>query len=207
MPPPPGATGSSAPPPPSPGPSAVPPPPAPPIPPVPPAPPGAPAAPNVPPLPAAPMPPAASSVPAPPQAAPLSPPLVATTEDPHAVGAALGRLGMLSRRSAKTAAAVISALLHDGEMVEFGVGGNFLGKSAFAVLTDQRLLLVNDREWKPDVVNLDVDSSLEVQGMGDDRSASLTFTSGATTVMVESISDTALAREMAQRVRARTGQA
>lgn len=114
---------------------------------------------------------------------------------------------MLARRSAKTAAAIISVVLGDGEMVEFGVGGNYLGKSAFAVLTDQRLLIVNDREWKPDVVSLDVDNQLTVQGMGDDRTASLTFASGPTMVLVDGISDTALAREMAQRIRARTGQA
>ena len=114
---------------------------------------------------------------------------------------------MLTRRSARTAAAIASVLLEDGELVEQVLQGSYLGKSAVAVLTDRRLLVVNDREWKPDVRSIAIDPSLQVQGIGDDKSASLTFTGSGEPLSLETISDTALARELAQRVRLRTGQA
>ena len=98
-------------------------------------------------------------------------------------------------------------LLEDGERVEQLVGGRYLGESAVGLLTDRRFLVVNDREWRPDVRSIPVDPSVHVQGYGDDKSASLTFSGVGEPLTIESISDTALAREMAQRVRMRTGQA
>lgn len=113
---------------------------------------------------------------------------------------------MMTRRSARTAAAIASALLDDGEVVECLVQGSYEGSSAVAVLTGRRLLVVTDKEWKPSVVTVPLSSGDSVQGFGDDRSASLTFTSGGSVVSFESIGDTALAREMAQRARSRIGE-
>jgi hypothetical protein len=113
---------------------------------------------------------------------------------------------MLTRRSARTSAAIASALLDDGEVVECLVQGTYLGSNAVAVLTDRRVLVVNDKEWKPAVATLHLSAGDSVQGFGDDRSASLTFTSGGSQLSVESIGDTALAREMAQRARAQIGE-
>ena len=111
----------------------------------------------------------------------------------------------MSRRSGRTAAAIASVLLEDGEVVECLVQGDHLGAKAVAILTDRRLLVVNDKEWKPVVTSLHLVVGDSVQGFGDDRSASLTFTSGGVPLSIESISDTALARELAQRARAKIG--
>ncbi|MBK5224862.1 MAG: hypothetical protein JJE52_18705 [Acidimicrobiia bacterium] len=119
----------------------------------------------------------------------------------------MGRLGMLARRAARVPAAICSVLLDDGERVEQLVAGDVLGEGGVAVLTDRRLLVANAREWKPDVRSLAVGPELQVVGLGDDRSASLTFTGVGDPLLIENIGDTALAREMAQRVRRRTGQA
>jgi len=113
---------------------------------------------------------------------------------------------MMSRRSARVAAAIASSVLEDGELVECLVQGSYQGSNAVAVLTGRRLLVVNDKEWTPAIVSVHLSAGDSVQGFGDDRSASLTFTSGDTVVSVESISDTALARELAQRARAQIGE-
>jgi hypothetical protein len=113
---------------------------------------------------------------------------------------------MMTRRSARTAAAIAASVLDDGEVVECLVQGAYQGSNAVAVLTGRRLLVVNDKEWKPAVVTLHLSAGDTVQGFGDERTASLTFTSGGTAVSVESISDTALAKEMAQRARAQIGE-
>ena len=114
---------------------------------------------------------------------------------------------MLPRRSARTAAAIASVLLDDGELVEQVVPGKYLGHNAVGVLTDRRLLVVNDREWTPDVRSVAISPGLAVQGFGDDRTASLTFSGDGDPLSIEGISETGLARELAQRVRGRTGQA
>ena len=97
-------------------------------------------------------------------------------------------------------------LLEDGEVVECLVQGDYQGSHAVAVLTDRRVLVVNDKEWKPSVVTLHLGPGDSVQGFGDDRTASLTFTSSGTQVVVEGIGDTGLAREMAQRARTQIGE-
>ena len=65
------------------------------------------------------------------------------------------------------------------------------------------LLLVNDREWKPDVAEFTDDGGLTVQGWQDDRSASLMIQRESQAAQIERIGDRPLAMEMAQRLRAR----
>jgi hypothetical protein len=62
----------------------------------------------------------------------------------------------------------------------------------------RRVLLVNGREWKPDVLQLDVIAGLTVQGWQDDRVASLVFQTGGAAVTIDQIAE----REMAQRLAA-----
>jgi hypothetical protein len=113
---------------------------------------------------------------------------------------------MMTRRSARVAVAIASALLDDGEVVECLVQGSYMGSNAVAVLTDRRLLVVNDKEWKPAQVTLHMSAGDSVEGFGDDRTAALTFHSGGQSVAIESIGDTGLAREMAQRARTQIGE-
>ena len=123
--------------------------------------------------------------------------------DPHGLGMALGRLGGGARRSGRAAATAVAVLLREGETVECVVQGQYYGANAVVVLTNDRLLVVNDREFRPDVFELTIDDAVTVQGWADDRSASLLIQHHETTAQVERIGDRAIAQEMAQRIRSR----
>jgi hypothetical protein len=98
-------------------------------------------------------------------------------------------------------------LLDHAEIVECVAAGRMEGEPAVAVLTDRRILLVNERAWTPSVTSLAVDQSLTVQGWQDSRTASLTFVTGASQHVLEQITDKQLAIEAAGRIRARNGTA
>lgn len=125
--------------------------------------------------------------------------------DPHAFLPSVGRLSNAARKAARVPATVAAALLAEGEMVELMVVGKVFGRDAVSVLTDKRLLVVNDNELQPFVQEFEVSDELTVQGWEEGRTASLIFTKGEQSGRVDAIVDTALAREMAGRIRARTG--
>jgi hypothetical protein len=105
---------------------------------------------------------------------------------------------LFSRRSGRVSFGILGALLEDNERVDVLVQGRLLGEEGACVLTDRRVLLVNGREWKPDVLQLDVIAGLMVQGWQDDRVASLVFQTGGAAVTIDQIAE----REMAQRLAA-----
>ncbi len=121
--------------------------------------------------------------------------------DPHGLGMAAARLGGGARRAGKVALAVLATTLGEGDVVAVVVQGRFRGEPAVAALVDGRVVLANDRQWKPDVVTLVVDGDLVVHGWQDDRTATLTFAVGDRHEVVERIGDRGLAIEMAQRIR------
>lgn len=121
--------------------------------------------------------------------------------DPHGLGLSVSRLGSGARRAGKVALAVLSTVLEDGDVVAVVVQGRFRGEAAVAALVEGKVVIVNDRQWKPDVVVLPVDTQLVVQGWQDERTASLTFVSGDRHEVIERIGDRGLAIEFAQRVR------
>jgi hypothetical protein len=125
------------------------------------------------------------------------------SNDPAGLGAALGRLGSGGRKGAKAAATAVAVLLREGEVVECIVQGQLYGANAVALLTNARLLLVNDREFRPDIVEFVVDASIIVQGWADERAAALQVQSGAVSAQIERIGDKPIAQELAQRIRAR----
>jgi hypothetical protein len=127
--------------------------------------------------------------------------------DPHGVGVAVGRLGIIARRSAKVPAAILAAVLPEGAVVEALVQGRFRGVSGVAALAGDAVVLINDRPWKPDVVRLELSPDLLVEGRNDERSASLAFVTPEGREVVEGIGDRQLAVEMAVRVRDRVGAA
>ena len=127
--------------------------------------------------------------------------------DPHQLGLAVGRLGSAAKRHGKTAFVVASALLQDGEVVEALVQGRFEGQPGAAVLTQHRVLLVNEAEWKVGSASVDIEPDLTVQGWQDDKVASLIFQSGGREITIDAIGDRALAQEMAGRVRAKVAEA
>jgi hypothetical protein len=121
--------------------------------------------------------------------------------DPHALAVSVNRLGGGARRAGKVALAVLSALLEEGEVVAVVVQGRFRGVPAVAALVEGKVMLVNERQWKPDVAVLPVDGNLVVQGWQDERTATLTFVTGDRHEVIERIGDRGLAIEMAQRIR------
>ena len=115
----------------------------------------------------------------------------------------MSRLGGGARRGSKAAAAALGVLLAEGEVVEAVVAGQLYGANALGALTNERFLVVNDREFKPDVIGLKVDAGCTVQGWQDDRSAALLVQSGGQSAQIERIADRPLAVEMAHRLRGR----
>jgi len=161
-----------------------------------------------------PPPPAAEGTPPPPpvtepqSSAPATPPIdpgPTGPVDPHGFGAAIERLGFLTKRSARLPALIAATELADGERVELIVQGTWLGRTAVGVLTDRRLVVANDREWKPDIRSVETGPGLVVQGWGDERSASLHLSGAGEPVGIADIGDAGLARELAQALRARAG--
>ena len=148
-------------------------------------------------------PPAPAALPAPPLG--YGPPPGPQSYDPHGIGAAASRLGGGACRAAKVSLAVLGAVLESDDVVTMVVQGGFRGHAGVVALVGDRVVLVNERQWKPDVAILPVDPKLVVQGWQDERSATLTFIVGGTHDVIERIPDRALAIEMAQRVRHRAG--
>jgi hypothetical protein len=124
-------------------------------------------------------------------------------EDPHGIGPAIGRLGIIARRSAKVPVAILSAALQEGDSVEMLVQGRFRGFTAVGAFVGGAVVLVNDRQWKPDVVRVELTPELLVQGWQDDRTASLTFVTPGGHEVLDGIDNRPLAVELAQRVRER----
>jgi len=81
--------------------------------------------------------------------------------------------------------------------------GRFLGAPAVIVVTDHRMLVVNDRQWEPDIVPVGLEPGLEVEGRRDDHSAALVFRRGGAELVVDLITDPDAARDVASLVRAR----
>lgn len=136
----------------------------------------------------------------------VAPPVVGP-DDPHQLGLAVGRLGSAARRHGKVAFTVASALLTPGEVVEAVVQGRFQGEIGAAVLTGNRVLLVNEAQWHAASETVAIEPSLTVQGWQDDSVASLIFQSGDHSATIEAIGDRQLAQEMAGRVRAKVAEA
>jgi hypothetical protein len=147
---------------------------------------------------------------------PTRPPLVVPSEpappepesplgvvDPAELGPAVARLAAGSQRAGRVAMAILSAMLHEGERVESLVVGQYQNHAGVAVLTSERILLVNDHEWVPDVREIAITAHLVVQGWQDDRTASLVFVTEGVSVTISLIVDRPVAQEMAHAIRAK----
>jgi hypothetical protein len=126
--------------------------------------------------------------------------------DPHGIGQAVSRLSSGAKRGGKIAFAVLGAVLEPDDVVEIVVQGRLHGVPGAAALVGAKLVLVNERQWKPDVVVLTIGNALQVQGWQDERTASVLLTVGGQQEVVERIPDRLLAVEFAQRIRERIGQ-
>ena len=127
------------------------------------------------------------------------------TTDPHQLGAAVDRLSSSTRKASAAAFAVAAVSLAEGEIVQLAIGCRFLGADGAVVLTDRQMLITNARPWQPDVVPVALESGLTVQRWQDDRSAALVFARAGHELVVDQISDRAIAQELAAEVRRRSG--
>jgi hypothetical protein len=155
------------------------------------------------PPPGVPVPPGGYAVPGPYGAPPpgYGPPPGPVIYDPHGVGVAASRLSGSARRNGKVALAVLASVLDEGEVVTMVVQGRVRGEPGVVALVGSKVVLVNERQWKPDVVVIDLDSKLRLHGWQDERSATVTFVVDDRPEVVERIGDRVLAIELAQRVR------
>ena len=141
---------------------------------------------------------------APPVAAPppIAPPMP-TAVDPHGIGMAVARLGNSAKKAGKVSLGIASVLLEPGELVECIIAGKVNDLDGLGVLTDRRLLILNDRQFQPDTLSFVVDAQLYVQGIAEGTTATLTFQREGQVAQVARVADVTLAQELAQRVRAR----
>ncbi len=125
-----------------------------------------------------------------------------TAPDPHGIGGAASRLSGGARKHGRAALAVLGVVLEEGERVEQILVGTYHGVEGAAALVADAVVLVNSREWEPEVRRLST-AGLAVQGVQDGRSASLSFTAADGQDSFEGVGDTELAVEFANRVRQR----
>jgi hypothetical protein len=125
--------------------------------------------------------------------------------DPAGLNPAVGRMLTGSRKTGRAALAVLTTALDDGEKVQIVAQGRYLGANGILALTDRRLLVVNDREWQPDITTVDLAPGLEVKGWQDERRAALVFERDGHQLVTDQIADRELAQEIAREVRARAG--
>ena len=95
---------------------------------------------------------------------------------------------------------MLSVVLQEGDVVEQVLVGKYHGVDGAVAITAQDLVLVNAREWQPEVVRVAL-AGMVVQGTQEGRHARLGFESGGTHDSFEGVSDTALAVEFANRIR------
>ncbi len=126
--------------------------------------------------------------------------------DPHNVGPAVGELGMFAQRAGKVAFGIMSAVLNPDEMVEVVVQGRYLGEDAIAALTSQRILLINSREWQPDVNEFPMSPTLEIAGWQDERTAALVFQDGEVMATFDQIADRPIAQRLAATLRSKVAE-
>ena len=148
-------------------------------------------------------PPVAPVAPAAPVAPVPMPGPVAMPGDPHAIGAAFGRLGNSQKKAAKTAVGILSVMLEEGELVECIVSGKVNEADGLVCLTTKRLIVLNDRQWVPDRISLDVDQHMTVRGEAAGTTATITIVREMHQAVIQKVSDVQLAQELAQRIRTR----
>jgi len=117
----------------------------------------------------------------------------------------VSQMGGGSRRAGRVAFMVMAAVLEPGERIEALAQCRYLGADAALAVTPDRVLIVNSREWDPDIESISFSPDLTVQGWQDQRSACLVFSHDGTTAVVDRISDMAAAKVVADLVRSRVG--
>jgi hypothetical protein len=132
---------------------------------------------------------------------PAEPDLGAARVDPWGLEVAVARLSAGARRAAAIPLGIAATMLAQGEVVEALVQGEYQHHPAVVVLTSKRILIVNERQWSPDIRVVPISGGVVVQGWQDDRRATLLVGNEGVGLVVSGIVDRPLARELAGRLR------
>lgn len=116
--------------------------------------------------------------------------------DRHGLSSAITRLGASSRANGATAFSIAGALLAPDERVHSVVAGTSLGMPTVVVVAGQRVLVVSERHYVPDIEIFRVGAPLVVHGRHANEQASLTFADGERLITVDQIHDVACAVEL-----------
>ncbi len=122
-------------------------------------------------------------------------------DDPQGYDTAILRLHPHDRERAHVPLSVCGALLHEDEHVKGVVTGQMLGRPAAVVVTEDRVLVVNDRRWQPVVDIFPIDGDLVVRGRHDRQIAALSFADATRVSMVDGIGEVEIAIELAEHIR------
>ena len=125
----------------------------------------------------------------------------ADLDDPRDFETAILRLHPQDRERAHVPLSVCGALLDEDEVVLGVVTGQMLGRPAAVVVTEERVLVVNDRRWQPVVDIFPIDGDLVVRGRHDRQVAALSFADPSRVSMVDGIGEVAIAVELAEHIR------
>lgn len=125
--------------------------------------------------------------------------------DPHDFDKAVARLRHDEIERARVSLTVCGALLDRSERVRSVVTGQMLGRSAAVVLTDRRVLVVNERRWRPIVDIYELGPELNVRGRHDGHVAALSFSDDTRLSMVDGIGEVELAVTLARATREPSG--
>jgi hypothetical protein len=122
--------------------------------------------------------------------------------DPHGLDGQLARMSDATRPHAELPLLLASLLLTGSEAVTVVVPGLIDDIVGVAVVTDQRVLLVNGRRWNPAAYEFRIGPGLVVEGWQDADTAMLTFVAEES-VRISAIVDKPLAFEAARVIRER----
>jgi len=125
--------------------------------------------------------------------------------DSAGLGLAVDRLAGSSRKAGKAAFMVLACNLDDGETVQSVVQCRFRGAAGAMALTDRRLLIVNAREWNPDVSPVALEAGLTVQGWQDGGTAAIVLGRDGHEIVIDRIGDLDVVQEIVGQIRSRAG--
>lgn len=114
---------------------------------------------------------------------------------------AIRRLATHERERATVSLLIVGAILDEGERVLGLVVGQMLGRPAVIVLSDTRVVIVNDRQWQPVVDVYALDSKLEIRGRYDRNVAAIGVSDGDALSMVDGVFDVQSAVDLVTRIR------
>ncbi len=102
-----------------------------------------------------------------------------------------------TQKRAKAAIVAASMALEDGEQVQGLICGEYLGHDAVAVLTDRRVLCINDRAFAPDQDSIALSELADVKGWIEGNRATLQVTGGAIDLVIGDVKEVETAQRFA----------